>query len=293
MLNKRCYKMLTDFNRDLELIKGLETDYLKILYYDLAPMIQDYKTYEYARLCTIVEGSIHVSVDKDIHFMQKPGQFILMPPYSIIHMDIDVPTKAFVIELKDKLLKSVTDKISLDIDTEFDSIKEGRIFLSQINEELIPCLNRLNDISINPDKNKEFLLDLHAQELVYHLIKIKGIQKVINLKHDHPIYKSIKYIQENLKNQISINKLANDVNMSESNFCNSFKKIIGMTPKEYITNLKLSKAKEMLKNQNVTEVAYDLGYDSISHFIAIFKNKYGMTPKQYKSIVNAPVIYKY
>lgn len=92
---------------------------------------------------------------------------------------------------------------------------------------------------------------------------------------------------------ISINLLAYDLNMSEANFSNSFKKVMGITAKEYITNLKLMKAKEMLKNQNVTEVAYDLGYDNISHFIALFKIRYGITPKQFKSIGNAPVIYKY
>jgi AraC-like DNA-binding protein len=68
--------------------------------------------------------------------------------------------------------------------------------------------------------------------------------------------------------------------------------LYGITPKEYITNQKLAQAKEMLKNQNVTEVAYDLGYENISHFIALFKAKYGITPKQYKSIGNVPVVYK-
>ena len=144
-----------------------------------------------------------------------------------------------------------------------------------------------------PDKNKKFLLDLYAQELVYHLINIKGVQQVINLEHDNPIYKAIKYIQENIMQPFSISHLASDLNMSETNFCNSFKKIMGITPKEYITNMKLTKAKDMLKSRNVTEVAFDLGYENISHFIALFKSKYGITPKQYKSIGNVPVVYKF
>lgn len=144
-----------------------------------------------------------------------------------------------------------------------------------------------------PDKNKEFLLDLYAQELVYNLFKIKGIQQVINLERVNPIHKSLKYIQDNIRQPISISQLASDQNMSETNFCNSFKKIVGITPKEYITNMKLTKAKDMLKNQNVTEVAFDLGYENISHFIALFKNKYGITPKQYKSIGEVPVVYKF
>lgn len=285
--------MLTNFSRDLELNDGLETDYLKLLYYDLSPMSCDYKSYEYSRLCTILEGYKRVSVNKDTQFTYKPGQFILLPPQSHIHMDIDIPTRALVFELNDSLLKKVTEKISLDMDTDYDSLKENRFFLGSTKDELGSCLNKLANVSIKPDKNKEFLLDLYAQELVYNLIQIKGIQQVITLEHNNPIHKAMQYIQENIRQPISISQLAYDLNMSETNFCNSFKKIMGITPKEYITNLKLTLAKDMLKNQNVTEVAYDLGYDNISHFIALFKNKYGITPKQFKSIGQVPVVYKY
>lgn len=285
--------MLTDFNRALELVDGLETDYLKLLYYDLAPTSCDYKSYEYSRLCTIIEGSKHVTVNKGIQFTYKPGQFMLLPPHSNVHMDIEVPTKALVFELNDSVVKKVSEKISVDISANYDSLQEDRFFCGNINGELGKCLEQLSGIAVKPDKNKEFLLNLYAQELVYYLIQIKGVQQIINLEQNNPIHKSIQYIQSHITEPISINLLAYNLNMSEANFSNSFKKIMGVTPKEYITNLKLTKAKEMLKNQNVTEVSYDLGYDNISHFIALFKNRYGITPKQFKSIGNAPVIYKF
>ena len=99
----------------------------------------------------------------------------------------------------------------------------------------------------------------------------------------NPLNKAIRYIHERIKEPISICQLAHDLNMSEASFCQSFKKIMGITPKEYVTSLKLTKAKSLLQNQNVTEVAYDLGYENISHFITLFRNKYGVTPKQYQS----------
>ena len=285
--------MLTNFNRELEMVDGLETDYLKLLYYDLSPVSCEYKTYENSRLCTILEGNKHVSVNNDVHFTYRPGQFILLPPHSSVHMDIDVPTKALVFELNDEMLKKVSEKISVEMDADYDCLKEERFFLGNIDEELGSCLNRINSASIKPEKNQKFLVDLYAQEMIYNLVKIKGIQQIINMEQDNPVYKAIKYIQDNIKQPISINQLAYELNMSDTNFCNSFKKVIGITPKEYITNLKLTYAKDMLKNQNVTEVAYDLGYENISHFIALFKIKYGITPKQFKSIGQSPVVYKY
>lgn len=284
--------MLTDFNRDLELVDNLETDYLKLLYYDLSPMSGDYKSYENSRLCTILEGRKNVCVNKNTSFTYTPGQFILLPPQSTVHMDIDVPTKALVFELNDILLKMVTEKISTDLGTNYETLKESRFFLSDVNSDLSNCLNNINYISLASNKNKEFLLDLYAQELAYHLIKVKGIQQIINLEFSHPIHKALKYINENVKQQISISQLAYDLNMSETNFSNSFKKAMGVTPRVYITNLKLTQAKKMLKNQNVSEVAHDLGFTDLSHFISLFKSKYGITPKQYQLIGNSPIQFK-
>lgn len=286
--------MMAKFDRNLELADGIETDYLKLLYYDLPPMSSDYKSYENNRLCTILEGQKHVSVNNEASFTYNARQFILLPPHTSIHMDIDVPTRALVLELNDELLKKIVEKVSLNLEVNYDTLKKSRFFLGDINCDLRSCLNRVADISTAPDKkNKEFLLDLCAQELAYNLIQIKGIQQIINMEQNNPIYKALQYIQSNIKQPISICQLAYYLNMSETNFCNSFKKVLGVTPKEYITNLKMVVAKDMLINQNVTEVAYDLGYENISHFISLFKTKYGITPKQYQSIGKAPVIYKY
>ena len=70
--------------------------------------------------------------------------------------------------------------------------------------------------------------------------------------------------------------------MSEANFCQYFKKVTGVTPKDYLTNIKLTRAKDMMKSGSVTEAAMDLGYENISYFISLFKEKYGITPKQYQ-----------
>lgn len=275
--------MLTDFKRDLELMDGVEYDHLKLLYYDLSPQFSsEYKSYENSRLCTILEGNKHVSVNNNTSFTYEPGEFVLLPPHSHVHMDIDIPTKCVVFELNDSMLKRVIENISIDLDADYNSLHEARFFTGKISDDLGRCLNRLTDISVKPDKNKQFLINLYVQELVYNLVKIKGVNQVINTESNHPLHKALQYIHDNINEPIGISVLAHNLNMSEANFCQSFKKIMGITPKEYITNLKLTKAKDMLKNQNVTEVAHDLGYENISHFIALFRNKYGITPKQYK-----------
>ncbi len=63
-----------------------------------------------------------------------------------------------------------------------------------------------------------------------------------------------------------------------------------MTPNDYLTNLKLNEVARFLKFSSVTEVAYDLGYENISHFIKLFKKKFGLTPKQYSLKYSGEVI---
>jgi AraC-like DNA-binding protein len=70
--------------------------------------------------------------------------------------------------------------------------------------------------------------------------------------------------------------------MSESNFSQHFKKEMGLSPQKYLNNLKLEESLALLQHDTVTEVSFELGYDSPSHFIRIFKEKYKTTPKQYQ-----------
>ncbi|HEX2945478.1 MAG TPA: AraC family transcriptional regulator [Clostridia bacterium] len=275
--------MLTDFRRDLEKNNRLETNYLRLLYYEFAQKYTGvYKSYEYNRLCTIIEGEKQVSVNQGAPFSYDSSQFLLMPPDSRIQMEINRPTKALVIELDDKLIKNVSEKISIDYSVDYDLLTQDRLLCGNGTPEIKISLNRILDILSKSKGNIEFLLDLYAQELVYNLIQIKGVDQVLNLELDNPIFKAVKYMKGNYMQPISIKQISSDLNMSEANFCQCFKRISGITPKDYLTNLKLAKAKDMLRYSNVTEVAFDLGYENISHFIALFKAKYGITPKQYK-----------
>lgn len=277
--------MLTNFKRNLELVHGLETDYLRILYYDLPQGFSClYRSYEYSRMCTIIEGSKRVSVNDGVEFKYDPQQFIVLPPHSNVEMSITVPTKALVFELNSDLIKSVSEKISVNYEIDSSTLIEDRFFLGIVNNGINNCLTKISNTSPKLDKNAVFLIDLYAQELVYNLVQLKGIQQVLNLENENPIHKAIKYMQDNSDSPVSIKQLASDLNMSEASFCQNFKKIVGFTPLEYLTNLKLLKAKELIKNHSISDTAYDLGYENISHFIALFKNKYGITPKQYKKI---------
>lgn len=274
--------MLTNFNRNYELSDRIETNFMRILYYDFAKNYSDtYKSYEYTRLCTILEGEKHVTINQDT-FTYNNKKFLLMPPQTKVHMTIDTPTKALVFELDDNLIQKVSENVSLDYNVDYETLIQDQLLCAQENEEFQDVYHRIVKILTSQCNQKEYLIDLYAQELIYHLFQVKGVTQLLNCGLDNPIKKALCIIHNEYMHPITIQQIAAELNMSEANFCQYFKKIMRITPKEYLTDLRMEKAKELISNSTVTDVAYDLGYNNISLFINHFKEKYGITPKQYQ-----------
>ena len=94
------------------------------------------------------------------------------------------------------------------------------------------------------------------------------------------------YIKQNYAESLSVARLAEMSNYSERQFIRLFKKAFGCIPTEYITNLRMLKAREMLraKNHSVTEIATFCGYSDGNYFSRIFRKYNGMTPTEYRSM---------
>jgi len=82
-----------------------------------------------------------------------------------------------------------------------------------------------------------------------------------------------------------ISSLANNARMSETRYKSLFKKITGLSPNVFFLNNKLSSAKQVLENGEVTigEVSAQFNFATPSHFAELFKNAYGIAPKDHLS----------
>ena len=93
------------------------------------------------------------------------------------------------------------------------------------------------------------------------------------------------YLETNYtKTGISITFLANLCNITPTYFTSVFKKIFNTTPKDYIINMRMEKAKEYLMYSTYTmnEISEDLGYSNPAYFSAAFKKNYGVAPTEFK-----------
>ncbi|WP_068712188.1 helix-turn-helix transcriptional regulator [Vibrio tritonius] len=275
---------ISNFNKVAETEYAFSTDSINLMYYDLPKHFCDeYRSYDSPRLCTIISGSKTVSINQSERFVYGKEQFILLPPHSNVYMSMPEYTKALVYEFSDHLIDDVNQKVSANLQIELaKDITYSTFFLDSISHRLTALQSRMQEIMVEEDANMKFLVDITSQELVYELMKIQGCHDIIQHHQHHPINKAIRLMNSTQGNHMSISDIAEEVDMSLSNFSQKFKLITNQCPKDYLTKLRLKKSRQYLRNLSVTDTAYETGYDNISHYIRLFKKEYGITPKQYQ-----------
>jgi len=104
-------------------------------------------------------------------------------------------------------------------------------------------------------------------------------------KYPNEINIAEQYIRKNfMEVSLDLNSVANYVNLNPCYFSTLFKKKTNSSFINFLTNLRIEKAKHLLKNTSMRtyEVAYEIGYDNPSYFSTVFKKITGLTPKEYK-----------
>ncbi len=93
----------------------------------------------------------------------------------------------------------------------------------------------------------------------------------------------IKHMRDNIEAPMEISEIAKLSGFSEAYFCTVFKENFGMSPGQYIQNLKLNKAKEYMlySDLNITQIAYNIGFQSLHYFSRFFKKHEGISPQKY------------
>ena len=94
---------------------------------------------------------------------------------------------------------------------------------------------------------------------------------------------AIVYMQEHLDQSLSLAELARAVAVSPRHLTRLFKRMTGQTPIDVLIDLRLDKARELLRasGNRVTDVCNEVGYTSLSYFVRLFKRRFGVTPGKY------------
>jgi AraC-like DNA-binding protein len=98
------------------------------------------------------------------------------------------------------------------------------------------------------------------------------------------ITRAKQFIAEHQTEELSLDKVARSVNTSKFYFCKMFKKATGINFTDYLSRLRTERAKNLLLNPNlrVSEIAYEVGFQSLTHFNRVFKRILGRSPTHYR-----------
>ncbi len=125
------------------------------------------------------------------------------------------------------------------------------------------------------------LLSIFAQ----HLAMLSN-QVIVQHENAEPpvITRAKEYIHEHQTENLRLSHVAKAVNTSTFYFCKVFKKVTGINFTDYLSRVRIEKSKNLLLNPNlrVSEIAFEVGFQSLTHFNRVFKRVLGQSPTEYR-----------
>lgn len=126
------------------------------------------------------------------------------------------------------------------------------------------------------------LLTIFAQHL-----SMLSNQVVVQHENAEPpvITRAKEYIHEHQTENLRLGHVAKAVNTSTFYFCKMFKKVTGINFTDYLSRVRIEKSKNLLLNPNlrVSEIAFEVGFQSLTHFNRVFKKILGQSPTEYRA----------
>ena len=259
--------------KKLEKLENPVKEYHKAGYYSHAPQ---WKWNRKATGCTIyyiISGSVKVSLYNEEFVCKENDVFYLSQD-------------------EEAVLENMSDSEKLSLYYVIFEFVEGKSFKSlgvervvADNEQkffhLIRTLYKTRLAEGVAYKIKEYSEFL---KLFYELITV-GVNTDESLKVDIKLGKSVQYMKMNFYKSVTVEKLAEISGYSVSHFRRLFVSTYGVSPQEYLLNYRISKAKELLideEDKSIDEIADFLGMCNSSYFCKMFKKKTGMSPHKYK-----------
>lgn len=145
----------------------------------------------------------------------------------------------------------------------------------------------INILLDNPELADERMIQTKLKEFV--LLMTKSQNAPSELDFLSALFKPIDIefkstIQHNIYANLSLDELARLCHLSLSSFKRKFKEVFNDSPRKYIAQKKIERAAELLKKERlrISDIAYDVGFDSLATFNRNFSAKYGKSPSEYR-----------
>lgn len=258
----------------------------------------------FAEIIYVIEGDAIVNCNDD-SFIVGPDELFIFPPTSVhsIYASTYGPLKYYVLKFDLSQLNGAihsTEAGNINFSslapTQFSG-KNNSLFFSFRNTRaenrsyivrylIEECINEMNTKKVG----YQSVIRTNIMQMMIHLLRIRTEEgftpeKVPFVNVNATDISSItEYIDSHLGEDLRVEDLAKQCNMSYSYFAKCFHEYFGQSCKQYISFLRLCKAENMLlfTDYDLTYISQETGFSDCSHLIHAFKEKYGVTPHQFR-----------
>ncbi|WP_028308993.1 response regulator transcription factor [Desulfitibacter alkalitolerans] len=201
----------------------------------------------------------------------------------IILMDIKMPGMDGLEATK--IIKELDNNIEIIFITAYSRFSYSNVALKLRAADYLLKPVRPNELIESIKNVIKFIEERKTEENINRSKNEPDNVETAEVLNDNLLIREIKnFICGNYQHRLTLNILADFVHYNPSYISSLFKKITGQGITEYITEVRIKKAKELLINKNISmdEVADEVGLNNNSYLTAIFKRKVGISPSEYR-----------
>ena len=166
----------------------------------------------------------------------------------------------------------------------YDKSAHGILFSKEVTHAMTPRLLKVSKLS-----GIDYFIELFS--ILYDLATSRN-QRLLstttihleNFEHNNKLKKLYDYVQENYPSKMTLQEVADIMNMSSVSFNRFIKKRTGKTFVEYVNEVRIGYASKWLieRDLSISEIAFMCGFNSIANFNRVFRKNKGSTPSQYR-----------
>jgi AraC-like DNA-binding protein len=264
------------------------------LYRFTAPVAPAWEEVQSLSLCVVAQGRKCVTVDGE-HYHYDPFHYLVLNSNlhftaEIVEASVAKPFISFVLQIDPAIVRKVSvemlDRRGASTPSPRRSADEGQAFVSALDSDLMGSVLRfVRAIGTGPDRR--VLAPVYLQEIVYRVLRADQYARLLRIaadqEHNDPIAKVIRYAREHLSDPLTVADLAEHAALSPSAFTALFRETTGTSPYQFVKEMRLSRARDLLVQGNgtVAGISRAVGYPNPSHFINEFRKRFGLSPRAY------------
>jgi len=239
-----------------------------------------------------LKGNIKICVNDEVHQFTA-GHSVFIPAEHSHSICIDKQAET-------TLLFACIDPQSFDTlsnptNSQFlKTLSKGRLLINnailnrQDNPQIMENIAKEIDTFPNSSSPLHACLkeNLYLRLLLIHVSRA-GYEQKENCQSSLRITKAKNWINDNYTMEITLEMVANQVNISRSHFARQFRHHTGFSVIEYLLKVRCDAVAKILASSNtdITEIAFATGFSNLSHFYRHFKRRYGITPGAFRQMI--------